>query len=77
MLCGCTGVDIHTEEAEGPKLRVDYFDTKQQVREHVKREAEAARAAKEQARQRKRQKQTGRVDSVEGAESPGVTAEPA
>ena len=55
MLYGYTGVDIHTEEAEGTKLRVDYFDTKQQVREYVKREAEAARAAKEQAKQKKRQ----------------------
>ena len=72
-----TVVDIHIEEVEGSNLRVDYFDTKRQVREHVQREAEAARAAKEQAKQKKRQNYTGSVESVEGTEPPDVSAEPA
>jgi hypothetical protein len=65
----CTGVDIHTEEAEGPKLRVDYFDTKKQVREYVKREAAAAKAAKEKEK-RNRKKKDGELGPLDASAEP-------
>ena len=37
---------MQSEEEAGPKLRVDYFDTKQQVRQFVERQQEEAKAAK-------------------------------
>ena len=54
------GVDIHTEEVDGPQLRVDYFDTKQQVREFVQREKEAELAAKDAAKRSKKNKGKGK-----------------
>lgn len=65
----CTGVDIHTEEAEGPKLRVDYFDTKKQVREYVKREAAAAKAVKEKEK-RNRKKKGGELGPLDASAEP-------
>eukprot|EP01043_Picozoa_sp_COSAG02_P034850 COSAG02_NODE_2460_length_8797_cov_6.129915_8_plen_70_part_00 len=65
----CTGVDIHTEEAEGPKLRVDYFDTKKQVREYVKREAAAAKAVKEKEK-RNRKKKDGELGPLDASAEP-------
>jgi hypothetical protein len=57
-ILGGAGVDIHTEEVAGPQLRVDFFDTRQQVRQFVEREQAAARAAKEEAKRNRTQKQT-------------------
>lgn len=54
----CAGVDIHTEETEGPLLRVDYFDTKKQVRDYVERIAAEAKAAKESAKRNKKNKKS-------------------
>ena len=67
---GCAGVDIHTEEAEGPQLRVDYFDSKKQVREYVKREAAAAKAAKEEAKRSRKMKKKGELASLDASAEP-------